>query len=101
MMKKRIKTGKLEKINTKTAPAPQPEPQPVSIQPAPQIDPNTFDFPVNSRFEMDNHIHRVVKAYVNDNVEMREVASEGEITVIMLKSLRKDAMSASNFTILP
>lgn len=101
MMKKRIK-AKAEKLtivkSAKETPVPAPQPEPMVI---PQVDPSSFEFPINTTFEMDHKMHRVVRAYRSDNEEIREVASEGDITVIMLKTLRKDAVSSRNFTIFP
>lgn len=100
MMKKKIKTGKVEKLTAKSAETPvESVAPPVPVEPPapPKVNPQDFAFPVGSSFEMDDRMYRVLRAYVNDNVETREVASEGEVTVMMLKSLRKEAASARSF----
>lgn len=63
-----------------------------------QVNPETFDFPMNTRFTMFGEVFVVKRAFREDNTDFREIVAK-DTEILELRTLRKDAMAAKDFMI--
>ena len=65
--------------------------------PEPKINPATWDFPKGAKFNMDQSLFFVKDATFESNTHFRTLMSEGNETIIMLKTLQRNASEADDF----
>ena len=63
-----------------------------------KVDPETFEFPLNTRFTMFGEVFVVKKVFKADNTDFREIVAK-DTEVLELRTLRKDAAAAKDFMI--
>lgn len=88
----------LSKVTEEIKVEPQPSLETISQSFPQKVDPETFEFPLNTRFTMFGEVFVVKKVFKADNTDFREIVAK-DTEVLELRTLRKDAAAAKDFMI--